>query len=305
MKYYFSLQYKRLTRHLRDAGFNPYLTFCSSLVLFAIASHFVFSKIKYAEYIYPLISLALINLLGTIDRNHFLRNCFSIRDYRKIRLIENSIVSLPFLIFLLIKQAYFSAIAFLVLSLVLSFFNGISTISFVVPTPFYKKPFEFITGFRKTFIVFILSNILAVISINVDNFNLGIFSLILSLLTCINFYTKPEPLFYVWTHSDNSSHFLKTKLSIAIFYSFLISLPIAILLASFNLDKTHIILIFELLGILYVISSLLGKYAYYPSEINIVQAFTTGISLLFPPLLLIIIPILYNRSKQNLASILK
>ena len=42
-----------------------------------------------------------------------------------------------------------------------------------IPTPFSKKPFEFSTGFRRSFFMFPIAYILTFIAIRVDNFNLA------------------------------------------------------------------------------------------------------------------------------------
>tara|TARA_B100000809_G_scaffold254560_1_gene291907 strand:- start:5949 stop:6866 length:918 start_codon:yes stop_codon:yes gene_type:complete len=305
MKFYFILQLKRYFRYLKEAGFNPYIAFFSIIVLFIILSNVIFVKIKFAEYAYPFIALIILNKLSAKQRNNFLKNCFNLNNYKAVRLIENGLIGIPFFIFLLFKGAYLIAPIFIFLVAVLSQFNSIKSYSLVIPTPFHKKPFEFIVGFRKAFIVFIVSYVLTVISVKVDNFNLGVFAMLLNFLICMGFYSKPEPPFYVWIHAKTPTDFLKSKIKTASIFSFLISLPIVILLAYFNPDKAVYILLFELVGILYVTNNILGKYAYYPSEININHVFIVGLSIVFPPLMLLTIPSFYSRSKQQLNSILK
>jgi len=305
MKFYFTLQFKRFYRYLKEAGFNPYIALFSILVIFTTLSHLIFIKVKFAEYVYPFIALILINKLGNKDRNNFLKNCFTTGNYKIVRLLENSLIALPFFVFLLFKNEYFQAPIFLLLALLLSFFNSVNSLSFVLPTPFYKRPFEFIIGFRKTYLIFIIAYALAIISIRVSNFNLGFFAMIVVFLSCISFYSKPEPPFYVWIHSNTPKVFLKNKIKTAAIYSIFLSFPIAILLTIFNIDKAHFVLLFEIIGVLYVINSLLGKYAYYPAEISINQAFIIGASIVFPPLLLLTIPLFYSKSKTQLNFILK
>lgn len=304
MKYYFLLQFKRLTRFIKESGINPYLGLGLVVILFVSLSYFFFQKVEYAGYIYSVVALGIVNLLGNKMRNDFLKNCFSISAYKKIRLTENILLATPFFLFLIFNHQIIIAFSLLVAAAALSLLNKINQLNFVLPTPFYKHPFEFIIGFRQAYLLFFLSYILTYISISVNNFNLGIFALIITFLTCLNFYTKPEPLFFVWVYSKNSVGFLKAKIKTAIVQSILLSLPILVFLILFNPDKAHFIIIIEFLGILYVITSLLGKYAYYPSDVNLTQGFVLTFSILFPPLLLIIIPYFYSRSKQNLDSIL-
>ncbi len=305
MKYYFTLHFKRFCRILKQAGFNPYISIFSILALFITFSHFVFVKIKFAEIIYPILGLVLINKLGEKERNNFLKICFQKNKFRQLRLIENIGLALPFTLFLFYKQEFLYASIFFAISILLSFINNVSSFSFSIPTPFYKQPFEFIIGFRKTFIIFIGVYILSVISVRVGNFNLGIFSMIVTFLSCLSFYSKPEPQFYVWVHSNTPAHFLKRKIKTAVLYSLVLSLPIAILLGIFNIDKLHFVVLFELIGVLYVVNSLLAKYAYYPAEININQAFIIAGAVIFPPLLLLTIPFFYSKAKAQLKPILK
>ncbi len=305
MKFYFTLQLKRYYRYLKEAGFNPYIACFSIIVLFLLISQITFLKFKFAEYLYPFFALIFMNKLGSKSRNNFLKNCFNINNYRLVRLIENGLIAIPFFAFLLFKEAYIIAPIFIFLAGLLSLFNSINSYSLVIPTPFYKKPFEFIIGFRKTFLVFITTYVLTIISIKVNNFNLGIFAMLFTFLNCMNFYSKPEPLFYIWNYSKSPSQFLKIKLKTASIFSLLISLPFAILLTFFNPDKAVYTILFEIVGILYVVNNILGKYAYYPSENNINHSFIIIASILFPPLMLLTIPLFYSRSKQQLNFILK
>lgn len=300
MNYYFKIQYNRGKRLLKEYGINHIVAFSIIFFLFITFSHFVFEKVIYANYVYPIIALSLLNILGNSNRNEFLKNCYTVKKYKQIRLLENIIGSIPFVIYLLYKQEFIIAIFLLLISGLLSLFNKINSFQFVIPTPFYKNPYEFITGFRKSYALFILSYTLTFISIYVGNFNLGIFALILIVLTSLNFYSKPEPIHFVWIHAQTPKQFISKKIRIAILYTLILTLPIIISLSIFNIEKAYLLLIFNFFGISTIVISLLGKYAYYPSEINLNQGILIGLSLIFPPISIIIIPILYKRTTQNL-----
>jgi hypothetical protein len=305
MKYYFLLQYKRLYRLIDENGINPYLVFTVVIFLFVMLSDLLFQKIEYAGYIYLILAFGLINNLGNQLRNDFLKNCFSNIDYKKIRAIENLIIATPFFIFLLYKKLFLLAIVIYAFAVGLSFFNKVNKGSITIPTPFYKKPFEFTVGFRKTFWIFLLAYILAVIAISQNNFYLAVFALMATFFTCIGFYAKPETVFYVWIYSDDTTAFLLKKVKTAIAYSFFLSMPILIFLFIFFPENALIILIAEAVGIFLVITSLLGKYAYFPSEVNLIPGFFIALSIVLPPLLLVILPYFYFKSKKNISSILK
>lgn len=305
MKYYFLLQYERLKRFITYSGINFFLAIIIAIVGFILLSHLIFGKINYAEYVYAASCIFFVNLLGKHDRNNFLKTIYTKSNYRKIRLIENSLAAIPFVLFLVYNQNYLTAICLLVLAVIFSFFNTLKRIYYAFPTPFYKRPFEFIAGFRKFFWLFLLSYILTIIAIEVDNFNLGIFAILITAFTCVGFYNKSEPSFFVWIYNTTPTGFLKQKSVTAIFFYSLLCLPIVITLIIFNLNYWYITLIFYFIGNLYVLVSLLGKYAYFPSEINVIQGFAIGFSIAFPPLLVIIIPIFYSKSKQKLSAFLK
>jgi hypothetical protein len=258
----------------------------------------------YAQYVYPILSLSLLNILGNVNRNEFLKNCYTIQKYKRIRFLENIIFATPFIIYLLFKQEFIIAALLFLIAGLLSLFNKINNFQFVIPTPFYKNPYEFIVGFRKAYALFLLSYVLTFISIYVGNFNLGVFALILVVLTCLNFYSKPEPINYLWVHAQTPKGFINNKIRVATFYFLILTAPIILSLSIFDIEKAYLLLIFNVFGILSIVVSLLGKYAFYPSEVNLAQGMLIGVSLIFPPLTLAIIPYLYKRSSQNLTQFL-
>lgn len=300
MWYYFKLQYKRLNRHLIDFGFNVAFGYALLTLVFVVGSFLLFEKLKNAVYYYALLAILPAYALGDVKRNEYLHQLFSTTVFQKIRLIENLIMSLPFIVFLLYQQCFIIAVVVLVVALAISFFKQSGLNTFVLPTPFYKKPFEFISGFRKSLLIFLGCYTLAIIAVSVDNFNLGAFALLVTLLICLNFYAKPEPKFYVWIHAYKPAKFLQHKMLTAFFYSIIISAPISLLLLFFYIGYWYIVVAFVLLAILYMCLNLLGKYAYYPTPVNLIQLLAVVFSLLFPPFLLISLPYFYIKAKQNL-----
>jgi len=210
-------------------------------------------------------------------------------------------MALPFVVFLMYQNFYVEALVVLISALVFSLMLLTVNKQFTIPTPFYKKPFEFIVGFRKNYILFLAYYLLTGIAVYVDNFNLGIFALILSLLTCLNFYVKPEPLFYVWTYSFKPAEFLNHKIRTALLQSLLFVLPLVSVLLFFYITYWYIVSLIVFLGMLNLILMLLGKYAYYPAEVNLVQVLAVAFSIFFPPFLCISLPYFYIKAKQNLS----
>ena len=59
-----------------------------------------------------------------------------------------------------------------------------------------------------------------------------------------------------------------------------------------------------LLSYIYIITIILAKYSVYPNEINLPEIILIGTSIVFPPLLLGIIPFFYTKSIKQLKLIL-
>ncbi len=303
MKHYFLLQKKLIDRHLLDLGLKPFLGYLLVFLVFLSGSFYLFSKANYSQaatpYIYSLFAAIFVLKMSEKNRCEFLKLCFPSATYFKVRAIENISIVLPFFLFLIFKVCFFAAFILLIISILSIFYTAKNNFQIVIPTPFFKYPFEFTIGFRQFFLAILACYAVAVIAVKVDNLNLGLVVFILLALIAMSFYTKPEPYFYIWIFAENRQQFILKKIKIAIFYSFILFLPINILLSIFYFDKILLILGIQFLGTLYVVLGLLGKYAAYPSEINLPQAFSIGLCVVFPPLLLVFIPLFYLKSLKN------
>ena len=299
MQEHFQLQYQLLNRHLREFGITPWLAYGLMAVLFAGISELFFRRLMMPEYIYPLIGLSFFGVLQNAERSEFFKRIYLPRKYQKIRVVEYVLVALPILLFLLYKAAFLSSIGFLIIAMVMSFLPDIKVSGKSLPTPFGRFPFEFTVGFRKSFPAFILAAILLVIGLKVDNFNLGMFSLALVFFIFLGYFSLAEPLTYIRLFTCSKSEFLQRKMKTAALYSIGFALPYALTLGIFYPAKILFIVLLLLLGVLYVWAALLVKYAAYPSSLNILQGFSLGFSLMFPPLLLLIIPWFYRLALKN------
>jgi hypothetical protein len=305
MKEYFNLQFKRQIRIIRDFGLNPYVGILVGPAIFIWISFIIFKKVFYPQYFYSFICLVLVSTLGDKSRNEFLKTIFTRKKYFYTRLLENLIFAAPFFIFLLAKKQYAIAFATILLSLFISLFNSRTKSRFVIPSPFSKRPFEFTIGFRRTFWLLTIILSLTVISIVYSNFNLGIFCLLGLFLVCLTYYAGQEPVFYVWIHAQSPKEFLKEKIKTALYYSFLLSLFIAIPLVCFNPANGWIVVIIMAIGLLDMVLIVAAIYANYPVRLNLIQNIQIGIAILFPPFLLYAIPNLYAQSIRRLNVILK
>jgi hypothetical protein len=300
VKLYFSIQQKRLGRLLKSSGANPIAALILVFIGFSAITYGLFINIEKAPIIYVAIAVSLLFTLSEAKRNHFLKNCFSRITYLKIRLVENALVITPFLIGALVFKVFLWLPALLAVAAVGSFYVINKSVNLTIPTPYYKKPFEFIIGFRKTIIAFIVSYALTIIAIKVENYGLGVFALAIQMLALTFFYMNgSEPHIYVWIHSKTPKQFLNHKLKTGLIQSLFLSLPILIIMSILNPGFLWINLTVFVLGLLYLITAILFKYAYYPS-MTMVQEMGFVACLFTPPILLVAIPLLYIKATKNL-----
>ncbi|AXT63152.1 hypothetical protein D1816_23335 [Aquimarina sp. AD10] len=305
MKLYYTLLFRRINRHLKELGIEPIIAYVAIPCFMYWGSSSFFEKVMYANYLYPSLVVFFVATISFSKHDDFLKQQFSNLIYRGINVLNNVFLVLPFLFFLVYKQLYAESILVLLLVVILSFLKKLGKVNFVLPTPFYRWPHEFIVGFRKTFWVFLLSYGVSVISILVDNFNLGVFGIVSIFFICSLYYSNLEPQFYIWVHAMTPEEFLKNKITIAIRYSILLTIPIVSILAIFYFDQIYIALMFEVLGVLYVVMYILMKYAFNSLGNAMFQGIIGVLCLFFPPAMFLLIPYFYYKAKSNLTTLLK
>ena len=274
------------------------------VVLFFLASSFLFLKIEIAAYLYPFFAISFLMQLSESNRNDFLKTCFSEKQYREIRLLENVLIVFPFVLFLFFKGNYWIGIVLLLSACVLALIHFARLNVSVIPTPFGKQPFEFLVGFRKSFLIIGFAYFLAFMSIYIGNFNLGIFALLVVVLTSSAFYAKPEIPYFVWIFSNTPQQFLSQKIKTVLWYSTILNIPILIGLGVVFPNNIHWVLIFQIFGYLFLVTMLLAKYSTFPKEMNLPEAIIIAMCTMFPPLLIFPIIYFYKKSKNRLSEIL-
>ena len=289
-----------LNRKITEFGLNPTLGYLLMMVIFIALSLMLFLKTAFANYIYLALALSSVTALSEGFRTDFLKSIFSDKEYLKIRCFENAIIALPFTLFLLFKNEWLIAFIVPVAAASLAFFNFRNQLNYTIPTPFKKLPFEFIVGFRNTYYLFLGSYFLTFMAIQVGNFNLGIFAMLLVFAVCLSFYVKPEDEYFVWIFSKTAKQFIFSKIAFAFIGSTVLVLPILISLLLFFTSNWWILLIVMCAGYLYLMTIVLAKYAAYPREINVPQAIIIALGVWLPPLLLGIMPFFYKKSIKNL-----
>ena len=272
--------------------------------IFILLSNYIFEKTEFANYIYGLLALSFVSKLSEPKRNDFLKFIFNKNQYRNLRLVENIIYCMPFTLFLVYKKQFISLIILNLSVIIITLFNFSSNVNVTVPTPFSKKPFEFTVGFRKTYFIFPTAYFLTYISVAVDNFNLGIFAMLLIGITCFSYYSKIENDYFVWNYNLSSKEFLLEKTKTCLIYFSLLCLPIIITLGIFFFNQIDILIVFILLCYAYLITIIFAKYSSFPNEMNMSQGILIATSFMFPPILIIFIPLFYSQSIKKLNTIL-
>lgn len=302
---YLKLQIQLNFRKIKDSGFNPWLVLCLFIAGFAAFTTYLFTQTEYAAPIYVALALSVIAKLSEEKRNEFFKINFGNRKTKIIRITENTIITLPFIAVLLVKSHFFPAAFLLGFAVLYAFYIFQSKYTFVLPTPFSKNPFEFAIGFRNTFPLLILAYGLIPLAVKFSNFNYGIFALVITFVITMGYYNKPEDEYYVWNSNRSAAQFLFEKIKTALFHSSILAAPLGILLTYLFPENIIIIGAFILIGWAFLIAMILGKYASYPDELNISIGVFIALCISFPPLLLVVIPYLFQKSKTRLSALLK
>lgn len=304
MFHYLKLQKNLIHRAVVASGINAGAVYLLSAVLFFGGSAIVYEKTNHANWLVFLTAISSVTHLSTKRRTDFLKLTFGDARAKWVRIIENSILSIPFVVVLLIHGEWLFAIACILTLAALSLLQNRSINSWVLPTPFSKKPFEFSTGFRRSFILLIAVYVLVTIAIINAYFTFSAAALILIFLIMMSYYNVPEAEYIVWSHALNARAFLWMKLRLAAFASFVLVLPITIAIIFSFPSEWKWIVIFVLLGYAYLFTLVVAKYSSYPQELNISQGILIAISLTFPPFLLLLFPYFFKRSTQQLTQYL-
>lgn len=305
MKEYFRIQFKMLNRQMTEFGLPPLVGYSVIPIIFFLLSYYLFLKTELASYLYIFLALSFITKLSEPKRNDFLKSIYNKKDYLKLRLLENLIYVSPFLLFLIYKALFFFGLTLVLLAIFIARFNFNIKPNTTIPTPFGKKPFEFLVGFRNTFYLFPIAYFLTYISISVENFNLGVFSLVSITLISFSYYSKPENEYFVWNYNLSPKQFLFEKIKAGLINFTVLVLPIILFTSIFFFQKMHIIIAFYLASLIYITTTILAKYSTYPNKIDLPKSILLTISLIMPPILLAIIPFFYFRSVKKLGLILK
>ncbi|WP_353196512.1 hypothetical protein [Parapedobacter defluvii] len=304
LPYFFYLQAKRIHRAIDEWGINPWLVYVGAPVLFFGGSIALFSRMVYASWVYVGVAAVALLQLCNSTRLRFLRQAFDRRTYRRVRMLEHTLLVTPFLAFLLCRGEIWFALGLLVLAAATIPLRIGTARSATLPTPFSGRPFEFAVGFRTSVGSLFIAYGLMVIGMYVGNGYLSIATLLLVVLICFNYYAWSEPLLYVWIYRLPPRSFLLLKVRTAFRYLTVMLLPMVLVVICVFPDYWPAVLAVAAMGYGYLVLAVMSKYAAFPQRVGILQGIFITLSLVFPPLLVISIPYFYQQAKNNIALIL-
>lgn len=310
MKFHFTLEYKRLRRQIDELGFHPTLVFLFFGLLIASLIFYVRIMTEKPPVLVSLAGAASVSLVFRQKRTSFYGAIYTRKELIKTQSAEALLAAFPF--FLILLSSGFFMQTFLLFGVVILspflFMMSQRTSTTLqmppVPTPFKKHPFEFIQGFRTIWPLYLVVFFVIYKAVEVDNFNLGLVSFLIALITMAFFFTKPEPISFVTIYVQNAKGFLWQKMKLAARNMLLLSLPFIILLLGFFPDEILLVTMSMVFGLLFTLTSLLGKYAYFPIEMNVIQSIALGLCLMIPPLVIAVIPVFYKKALANLNPLL-
>ncbi|PKN79131.1 MAG: hypothetical protein CVU48_06225 [Candidatus Cloacimonetes bacterium HGW-Cloacimonetes-1] len=301
---YIRLQIRRIHRMVVEMGLHPILNYSIIVLMFLLISVTPFMHQPKTLIYYIVVALFAVSTWSNPEREDFLKTTFSRRDYYKIRLLENTITILPFTVVLGISANYLPALGVFLVAVMMALLSFKVKWQIVIPTPFSRHPFEFVVGFRLSFLLFLGAYFLTYISILYANFGIGIFVIIATSVLCALFHSYMEDVHYVWIFATTARKFMHYKMLTAIAFTLLLSLPALAALMIANPQRVVSLVLVQSVGLVIVCLGVLGKYVAYPREMKLKEAMLMGFSVVIPPLLLFTVPYFYSLAHRQLKEIL-
>lgn len=308
---YFRLQRTLLERQLVEWRLAPWLVYVLVPLLVLGGTHLLLRRSEHAVWLVVMSGLSVVERLSGPARNDFLRGLYRGSDYRKLRLMENGLIVFPLVVMLAIYALVLPSLSCGAGALVLGMV-GMSGAWWIrrprsgraLPTPFSREPFEFATGFRRFWWVFVLVVFVMAQGLRVGNYELCLFMSLVVALTGCQMVSQPEPGFFVWIHSLTAKAFLRRKILLGLKHQLILTLPTLLLVLAIFPQQWLTTLVVGLLGLAYLLLWMLVKYAVFPQEINVGHAFIIALGMVFFPALLILIPMYYQRALARVAIVL-
>ena len=293
---HFSIHRIRFERASLEFGLDPLVSYILIPILFVGLSFVWMSKDMLTQWTYIFPPVFVLFIISHPDKLQFYKQIYTKDIFSRIRWIENFLIAIPFLLFLFFKSLFLPFIVLLSITIIISMKDRNEWTPIALPTPFYRFPFEFTSGFRYSWILIIGFYALAIISCFVGNETLGIFSVITLALSSTFYYQYPETEYFVWIHNMDSKIFIIHKIKIATAYTLLIVMPMLILVVVMWPSYTLWTVLGVLSALMFLATAIVAKYTMYPHFFNLPLVLAMSLGFVAPPLLLILFPILYNKA---------
>lgn len=255
---------------------------------------------SWGPYVYLLLMVYLGQLLGRPVRRHAIRQWSGPGYYWRIRLWEQLLLSLPFVLVLLIfKDWWFGPMAVL-LSLFSLWTPPVFQGRLSLNLPFGKKPFEYTTGLRKHIWLLLVVLFFVVTGFVVANPGLSVFGFTILMLLPMGWVGQIEPVTYLWQHCQTPAAFLWQKWLTGLEHLCYLGLPLAVFLGVMLPEMSLAIAVVFVVGVGAQSAVLLAKYASYPRDIDFVHAILVATGIVFLPVLVVVLPFLGRKALANL-----
>lgn len=301
MNFYFRLQVFRMLRLFDGVAIPPIVGLLLALVGFVGFSEYLYHSVSAAGWVLFALGLSALSTLGRKQRLDFLKQVFDSVRLRRVRTVENLLLSFPFLCVLAVKGDWIPLAALILTSVLFALIEMPVYVRRAIPTPFKRMPYEFIAGFRRGFWSLGLAVFFLVKAIQVENPYLGLFAVAIGFLASLSFYLKPEQPFFIWIYQSGFNRFMRRKIFLGMLGASVLTVPVnAAYLVCFP-DQIWLALGLQVLGWLMMVFIVAAKYAAFPGEMNLPQAVMLAISLWFPPALLFTVPYLYKQAQDKIS----
>lgn len=120
---YFQLQFKLINRRFKELGFETWFAYTLILLTLMTAVHQSFERYSFAPYVFVGLCMLLQVNLGNQKRIDFLKTVFNSSKFRRIRLLENALMALPFMIEFIVYQKWIALASLGLITILLVFIN--------------------------------------------------------------------------------------------------------------------------------------------------------------------------------------
>ncbi len=302
--YYFQLRAKMTWRWIKEKGIHPLIFIPLILIGSVAALKLLTDRSEYADTLLVIGGWWMVSKSTGGKELTFLKGLFSKRTFSLILAIEVLLISLPVILSLVWMKEWL-ALALSVVWGMLFRYNAIQvSTSWVVPTPFSRQPFEAVEGFRRFWPAWIVLVIAMPFPYYVDNSNLGLFILFATIFLFQSFFQVIEPSYFVWFHKHTPASFIWMKMRWSIVHLSIWMVTQALLfIFLFNEVWWHALVVYAI-GVIWMPLLIVAKYAIFPASLPIPEGIAVGLSMIFPPLMIVTVPYFYLRASRNLQPLL-